>query len=77
MTTNERLKEIMLDCGLDIRPDPALNKDADLIAKTIKASRHSVLSWLKPETWKSHRKMPDTALALLEMKKKGLKKKAG
>lgn len=67
----------MTERGLDIRPDPALNKDVDLIAKAIKASRHSVLSWLKPDAWKSHRKMPDTALALLEMKKKGLKKKAG
>ena len=67
-TPNEELKEIMAGLGMDTRPDPKLNRDADQIADEIGVSRRTIIGWLSPPHWKSHRNMPMGYLELLKIK---------
>jgi len=55
MTRRDKLKELM------IRHDLTIQGVADLL----EVSRDTVISWLRPETSKSHREMQSTAPLLL------------
>jgi hypothetical protein len=42
--------------------------DKDTVARLTASSPYTVISWLKPETSKAHRNMPDWAMDMIEMK---------
>jgi hypothetical protein len=68
MTINEQLIQLMQEAGMDTRPDPKLNHDADQIAEMLGVSMRTVISWLSPVSWVSHRKMRSSYLDLLQIK---------
>jgi hypothetical protein len=68
MTTNEELKKLMEERGLDTRPDPRSNRDVDRIAESLSVGRRTVINWLSPPHWTSHRKMAPAYLELLKIK---------
>lgn len=57
-TNQEWLTEIMSEGELDVRS----------VALLASVSPHTVVSWLRPKTSKSHRDMPDRAVEMLKIK---------
>lgn len=57
MSNRTELKRIMFQYGIK----------AEIVAKDLDVSEYTVDAWLKPDTSKSHRPMPDNLLKLLKM----------